>query len=131
MGGFVKSVVKTVGDIATFGAVSRHDQAKAQRKQAEAQAKAAEMQAKAQEEQARAQREAMQAQTDMAQQQAQVAKEAAANIPEDRQQAMSAALREDEKNKLRRRRGLTGTILTSSLGVTGQQAGSGNKLGVM
>lgn len=99
-----KSVAKGIANAVTFGGYSAHEQAKAQKKAAEAEARAAEEQAKA-------------------------AREAAANTPEDQQQAMSAALREDEKNKLRRRRGVTGTVLTSALGTSGVTTTGANKLG--
>ena len=111
MGG-AKKALKAVGNVLTFGAISAHDQAKAQRKQAEA---------------ARAQTEA---QVKAAEEQAKAAKEAAANTPQDQQDAQSAAIRNDEANKLKRRRGMTGTVLTSALGAGGTQTGS-NKLGVM
>lgn len=106
--GFVKkafkSVAKGIANVVTFGGYSAHEQAKAQKKAAEAEARAAEEQAKA-------------------------AREAAANTPEDQQQAMSAALRDDEKRKLRRRRGMTGTVLTSALGTSGTAVTGANKLG--
>ena len=105
MGSGIKSVLKGVANVVTFGGYSAHEQAKAQKKAAEAEAKAAEEQAKA-------------------------AREAAANTPEDQQQAMSAALREDEKNKLKRRRGIGGTVLTSQLGTSGTAQTGANKLGV-
>ena len=101
----LKSIAKGVANVVTFGGYSAHEQAKAQKKAAEAEARAAEEQAKA-------------------------AREAAANTPEDQQQAMSAALRDDEKNKLRRRRGMTGTVLTSALGTSGTAVTGANKLGV-
>lgn len=104
-GNIFKSIAKGVANVVTFGGYSAHEQAKAQKKAAEAEAKAAEEQAKA-------------------------AREAAANTPEDQQQAMSAALRDDEKNKLRRRRGMSGTVLTSALGTSGTTATGANKLGV-
>lgn len=104
MGGF-KSVIKGIGNLLTFGAVSAHDQAKAQRRQAQAQEEAARIEAQA-------------------------AKEAAANTPQDEQDAMSAAVRDEEAKKIRRRRGMTGTILTSPLGTQGAETGS-NKLGVL
>lgn len=100
----LKSIGKGLLNVVTFGGYSAHENAKAQKKAAEAEAKAAEEQAKA-------------------------AKEAAANTPEDQQQAMSAALRDDEKNKLRRRRGMTGTVLTSALGTSGTAVTGANKLG--
>jgi hypothetical protein len=106
--GFVKKAFKSVGkgllNVVTFGGYGAHEQAKAQKRAAEAEARAAEEQAKA-------------------------AREAAANTPEDQQQAMSAALRDDEKNKLRRRRGMTGTVLTSALGASGTAVTGANKLG--
>lgn len=108
MGGikkFFKGVAKGIANVVTFGGYSAHEQAKAQKKAAEAEARAAEEQARA-------------------------AKEAAANTPEDQQQAMSAALRDDEKHKLRRRRGMTGTVLTSALGTSGTAVTGANKLGV-
>ena len=126
----VKSVVKGVGNLVTFGAVSAHDQAKAARKQAEAQAEAARLQAEAQEKIAAAQREATRKQEENAAAEAQAAKVAAANIPQEQQEAMASSLREDEANKLKRRRGMTGTILTSPLGTSGVTTGS-NKLGVL
>jgi DNA-binding transcriptional regulator YiaG len=104
MGSGLKSIGKGLLNVVTFGGYSAHENAKAQKKAAEAEAKAAEEQAKA-------------------------AKEAAANTPEDQQQAMSAALRDDEKNKLRRRRGMTGTVLTSALGTSGTAVTGANKLG--
>ena len=100
----LKSICKGLLNVVTFGGYSAHENAKVQKKAAEAEAKAAEEQAKA-------------------------AKEAAANTPEDQQQAMSAALRDDEKNKLRRRRGMTGTVLTSALGTSGTAVTGANKLG--
>ena len=100
-----KSALKGIANVVTFGGYSAHEQAKAQKKAAEAEARAAEEQAKA-------------------------AREAAANTPEDQQQAMSAALRDDEKNKLRRRRSMTGTVLTSALGTSGTAVTGANKLGV-
>ena len=100
----LKSIGKGIANVVTFGGYSAHEQAKAQKKAAEAEARAAEEQAKA-------------------------ARIAAANTPEDQQQAMSAALREDEQNKLRRRRGMTSTVLTSSLGTSGNADTNFNKLG--
>ena len=100
----LKSIGKGFLNVVTFGGYGAHEQAKAQKKAAEAEARAAEEQAKA-------------------------AREAAANTPEDQQQAMSAALRDDEKNKLRRRRGAGGTVLTSSLGTSGNVSTEFNKLG--
>lgn len=94
----------------TFGAISAHDQAKAAKEQAKAIQAQTDAQVKAAEEQAKA------------------AKEAAANTPESQQDAMSAAIRDEEANKLRRRRGMTGTILTGSLGTSGASTGN-NKLG--
>ena len=105
MGKVLKSIGKGLANVVTFGGYSAHENAKAQKKAAEAEAKAAEEQAKA-------------------------AKEAAANTPEDQQQAMSSALRDDEKNKLRRRRGIGGTVLTSQLGTSGTTSTGANKLGV-
>ena len=105
MGSGIKSVLKGVANVVTFGGYSAHENAKAQKKAAEAEARAAEEQAKA-------------------------AREAAANTPEDQHQAMSAALRDDEKNKLRRRRGMSGAVLTSALGTSGTVVTGANKLGV-
>ena len=106
MGGGIKSVFKGIGNLLTFGAISAHDQAKAQRKQAEAQERAAQLEAQA-------------------------AKEAAANTPQDQQDAMAASIRDEEQRKIRMRRGMTGTILTSSLGTTGGVNTGSNKLGVL
>lgn len=148
MGGFVKSVAKTVGDIVTFGAVSRHDAAKAQRKQAEAQRDAARIQSEAQKKQLAAQTKAMKQQAaaqekllqtqketqrqqqENADREAEAAKVAAANIPQEQQEAVSASIRDEEANKIKRRRGMTGTILTSALGTTGTVQTGSNKLGV-
>ena len=105
MGGGLKSIGKGLLNVVTFGGYGAHEQAKAQKKAAEAEARAAEEQAKA-------------------------AREAAANTPEDQQQAMSAALRDDEKRKLRRRRGMTGTVLTSALGTSGVTTTGANNLGI-
>ena len=122
--GVAAAIIGSALVAAGASAYSSHKQSQAAKAQARAQEEAARKQAQAQEEQARAEREA-------AEKQAQAAKEAAANTPQDRQEAMSAALRQDEQNKLRRRRGLTGTIMTSPLGTTGNVETGGNKLGVM
>lgn len=100
----LKSIAKGIANVVTFGGYSAHENAKAQKKAADAEARAAEEQARA-------------------------AREAAANTPEDQQEAMSAALRNDEQNKLRRRRGMTGTVLTSALGTSGAAETGANKLG--
>lgn len=70
------------------------------------------------------------AQEEAAKLEAQAAKEAAANTPQDQQDAMSASIRDEEARKIRMRRGMTGTILTSPLGTSGVSSAS-NKLGVM
>ena len=44
---------------------------------------------------------------------------------------MSAAIRDEEANRIKRRRGMAGTIMTSALGTTGSVQTGGNKLGVM
>lgn len=111
MGG-VKKILKGVGNVLTFGAVSAHDQAKAARKQADA---------------IRAQTDA---QVQAAEEQAQAAKTAAANTPQDQQEAMAGSIRDEEAARLRRRRGMTGTVLTGPLGAGGAATGS-SRLGVM
>ncbi|MBD5608315.1 MAG: hypothetical protein HDQ93_06715 [Desulfovibrio sp.] len=50
-------------------------------------------------------------------------------IPEQEKEPVSQAVRDAERRKLAARRGMSGTILTSPLGTTGQRSGSLGILG--
>ncbi len=101
-----KGLVKGIGNIATFGYLGQKEQAKAVRKQTDAEIAAAEMQAEAE-------------------------RQAAANTPEDQTEAVAAAVRDEESQAIRRRRGMAGTVKTSALGTTGTVSSGSNKLGIM
>ena len=136
-GGGIGSIFSNIVKVATLGLVDIEGQQKAQ-KAADAQAAAARQQAEAAQKQAEAAKRSAEQQAKIAEQQRQAAEQQLLEQQKQNRQLESeasaqdseaAAVRDSERGALINRRGLSGTMLTSSLGTTGQVTTTGAKLG--